>query len=176
VSLSVGARLRHYAVTAKIGEGSCRRGAEGRIPGLLTGVSNPSYCHMSRNDSLSLTAAVVAHLAIGVVHTIAHDALVVELTRFQDLFVQIVYLGLPLLAAVLVWTRFSRSAALLLTFSMAASLVFGAWYHFLFVSPDHVAHLPEGDQQFLFQATAVLMGLIDAGGAWQGLRLARRTS
>ena len=128
---------------------------------------------MSRKHALWATIAVAAHVVIGVIHSVAHEGLGVELTRFQDIFVQSVYLGLPLLAAILVWTPLARAGALILAVSLAASLVFGVWFHFVLVSPDHVAHLPVGDQQLLFRATAVLMALINAGGAWLGLHLVR---
>jgi hypothetical protein len=128
---------------------------------------------MSRKNQLLATLFVVAHLAIGVIHMLAHDGLGVGLTRFQDVFVNSVYVGLPVLAAVLVWTRLYRFGAVLLLASIAGSLVFGVWYHFVFVSPDHVAHLPEGGQRLLFQVTAVLMTLVDAGGVWLAAMLLR---
>lgn len=126
-----------------------------------------------RTWTVVATAAVAAHLAIGIAHQVAHDGLGVGLTRFQDLFVQVFYLALPLLAAVLIWTPLTRAGAWILSTSMAASLVFGLWFHFIAVSADHVAHLPAGDDQLLFQVTAVAMGLIDVAGLWLGLRLIR---
>ena len=128
---------------------------------------------MSRRNALLATLFVVAHLAVGVIHTLAHEGLGVGLTHFQDLFVNGVYVGLPILAAVLVWTRLHRVGAVVLLASIAASLVFGVWYHFVFVSPDHVAHLPQGGQRLLFRITAGLMTLVDAGGVWLGAMLLR---
>ena len=128
---------------------------------------------MSRKHTLWATLVVLAHLVVGVAHDMAHKDLVVELTTFQNGFVNLFYLGLPIVAAVLVWTPLARSGAALLALSMAASLVFGIWFHFIFVSPDHVAHLPAGNQQTLFQVTAALMVLVNAAGAWLGLRLLR---
>ena len=122
-----------------------------------------------------VTIFVVAHLAVGVIHTLAHEGLGVGLTRFQEVFVNGVYVGLPVLAAVLVWTRLARLGVVLLLASITASLVFGVWYHFVFVSPDHVAHLPEGPQRLIFRATAVLMTLVDVGGVWLAAVLARRS-
>ena len=128
---------------------------------------------MSRTNAVQATAFVVAHLAIGVIHNVAHDGLGVVLNPSQSGFVNVVYVGLPILAAVLVWTPQARVGAFVLLGSIAGSLVFGVWYHFVFVSPDHVAHLPEGGQRFLFQVTAALMTLIDLGGVWLGWRLVR---
>jgi hypothetical protein len=33
---------------------------------------------------------------------------------------------------------------------MFGSLVFGGIYHYIIISPDHVAHLPTGDARGLF--------------------------
>ena len=144
---------------------------------------------LTRTHALYVTIAVAAHVLIGALHTVAHEGLAVELTRLQDIFVQIVYLGLPILSAILLWTRLARaanaslglylglpilSAILLWTrLALAASFAFVTWYHFILVSPDHVGHLPEGEAQSLFQVTAALMSLMDAGGAWLGSHLAR---
>ena len=130
---------------------------------------------MSRQHSLLATLLVVVHLAVGVIHRVAHEGLGVELTRFQDLYVNGVYVALPVLAAVLVWTSLHRFGAMVLAASMLGSLVFGVWYHFVFVSPDHVAHLPEGGERLLFRVTAVLMAIVDAVGVWLVVRLLRPT-
>ena len=53
---------------------------------------------------------------------------------------------------------------------MLAALAFGAVHHYVLVSPDHVAHLPEGDAQGLFRATAAAMLVLEAAGAWAGWR------
>ena len=128
---------------------------------------------LTRTHALYVTIAVAAHVLIGALHTVAHEGLAVELTRLQDIFVQIVYLGLPILSAILLWTRLARAATVMLAISLAASFAFVTWYHFILVSPDHVGHLPEGEAQSLFQVTAALMSLMDAGGAWLGSHLAR---
>jgi hypothetical protein len=36
-------------------------------------------------------------------------------------------------------------------------MLFGIYYHFIEVSPDHVSHLPAGDSQALFISTAILL-------------------
>ena len=53
---------------------------------------------------------------------------------------------------------------------MAASLLFGLYYHYVLVSPDHVSHLPDGDLQTAFRITALLLALVQALGAAVGLR------
>ena len=60
---------------------------------------------------------------------------------------------------------------------MAGSLLFGAYYHYVFVSPDHVSHLPPGDAQGLFRVTAALLSVTEFFGliiALIGYRQIRR--
>jgi hypothetical protein len=58
---------------------------------------------------------------------------------------------------------------------MLGSLLFGVYHHYVAVSPDHVAHLPPGESQPLFRATAALMACIQAGGVVvAGVALGRR--
>jgi hypothetical protein len=47
---------------------------------------------------------------------------------------------------------------------MLGSFIFGGLYHYLIVSPDHVAHLPPGDARGLFRTTALLLLVTEAFG------------
>src|ERR1043165_9661672 len=61
---------------------------------------------------------------------------------------------------------------------MLGALIFGACYHYLIISPDHVAHLPPGDARSLFRTTALLLEITEIckSGAVAVARLdARRT-
>jgi hypothetical protein len=75
-----------------------------------------------------------------------------------------VILFAPLAALVLSFTPHVRATLLLLLVSMLGSLVFGAVYHFVIISPDHVAHLPAGDARGMFRFTAVLLLITEAFG------------
>src|SRR5215475_11794704 len=89
--------------------------------------------------------AVVAHAIVAWFHGDAHRQLGVGLNDWQRVFVDVVILAAPVVAVVLVWTRAARWGYLLLAAAMAGALVFGVYHHFIAISPDHVAHLPEGD-------------------------------
>jgi hypothetical protein len=52
---------------------------------------------------------------------------------------------------------------------MFGSLLFGVYYHFVAVSPDHVSHLPEGDAQGVFIVTAILLAISEAAGTAFGI-------
>jgi glucan phosphoethanolaminetransferase (alkaline phosphatase superfamily) len=118
---------------------------------------------------------VLAHLAVNLLHGRAHGALGVGLSAWQNIYVIVVILIAPLVAMVLLWTRYARPGLWLLVVSMAGSLVFGAVYHYVFISPDHVSHLPPGDAQGMFRMTALLLILTELFGVVVGL-LGMRTS
>ena len=115
------------------------------------------------------TIAVLAHLLVSLVHGYAHNELGVGLSVSQSWYVLIVITVAPLVALSLVWTRHRRIGFLLLIVSMAGSLIFGGYYHYVFVSPDHVSHLPPGDAQGLFRVTALLLAVTEVFGLIVGV-------
>ena len=116
-----------------------------------------------------VTVLVVAHLLINIVHGAAHRELHVTLPPAGMLFVIVVILLCPLLALALLWTPQKRLGLLLLTISMAASLVFGFYNHFLVRGSDHVSAQPPGPAGTVFVATAYLLFLTEALGTSLGL-------
>jgi hypothetical protein len=91
------------------------------------------------------------------------------LNAWQNVFVLVVIVIAPLIAMLLVWTRIARLGLWVLVVSMAGSLIFGAVYHYVIISPDHVSHLPAGDAQGTFRTTAVLLILTELLGIVVGL-------
>ena len=111
-----------------------------------------------------LTITVIAHLIVNLLHGRAHTELGVGLTSWQQFYVIAVILLAPLIALVLSWTRYARAGLWLLLASMLGSLIFGACYHYVIVSSDHVAHLPPGDARGLFRVTALLLLIMEGVG------------
>lgn len=93
------------------------------------------------------------------------------MSEAANIFIVIVIMIAPPLAAALLWTRWRREAASLLLASMAGSLLFGAFNHFLAVSEDHVFHAPRGSWRAAFQITAVLLATLEWGGCLSSVRL-----
>ena len=121
---------------------------------------------------------ILAHVAVNAVHGAAHRELAIPLSRSQELFIVLVIGIAPLLAGVLIWRGFTFGG-LLLAASLAGSLVFGVWNHFVAISPDHVSHLPMTGTpgwRILFQATAILLVPTEGLGCWAALRLLKRGS
>ena len=82
------------------------------------------------------------HLLVAIWHGGAHTELAIELSPEQNLFVYVGVLLAPIVAAGLVWTRYSSAGLWLFMFSMLASHLFGVYHHYVLVSPDNIGHLP----------------------------------
>ena len=128
-----------------------------------------------RSIVLLSTVSVLAHLVVSIVHGRSHESLGVGLNSWQNTYVLTVIVIAPLIAMVLIWTRYARTGLLLLVVSMAGSLIFGIVYHYVVISPDHVSHLPPGDSQGLFRTTALLLVLTELFGLGVGLWALRKT-
>ncbi len=110
------------------------------------------------------SVVVLLHTLINIGHAVAHRELGIALSGWQTGFIALV-IGLgPIAAAMLLWTSRSRLGAWVLGGSMTGSLVFGTYYHYIAISPDHVGHLPPGDQRALFRWTAPLLAIFELLG------------
>ena len=118
-----------------------------------------------------ITIAVVTHLIVTVLHGQAHTSLGVGLSNWQQSYVLAVIVVAPLVALGLSFTRYVSAGLWLLLASMLGSLVFGAVYHYIIISPDHVAHLPTGEARGLFRVTAMLLLITETFGAVVALLL-----
>jgi Na+(H+)/acetate symporter ActP len=128
-----------------------------------------------KREALIATVLILIRQIVATLHGLAHQQLGVGLNLWQQTFVLIVITIAPLVAMALYWTRYARQGALLLWTSMLAGMLFGIYHHFIAVSTDHVSHLPEGDAQGFFIATAVLLipaEIVATGfGFWSWLKL-----
>ncbi|HVR28050.1 MAG TPA: hypothetical protein VMS86_00835, partial [Thermoanaerobaculia bacterium] len=124
----------------------------------------------------AVSALVTLHLAVAIWHGYAHQRLAVALSPWQDAFVLVVILATPPLAVALAWTRWIRTALWALVLAMLGSFAFGAYHHFVLVSPDHVAHLPAASAGLhgQFIATAVLLAALELASAIYGVIALRR--
>lgn len=109
------------------------------------------------------TAVVLLHLAVNLVHGAAHAGAEVPVTPLQNAFIWTVILIGPLVALWMIRSG-RRGGAGLLALTMAGSLLFGVANHFVIESADHVAHISSDSWRLPFQATAVLLVLLEAAG------------
>ena len=124
---------------------------------------------------LWVTIAVLAHLIVTLVHGQAHTSLGVGLSNWQNVYVLTVIVLTPLVALALSFTRYARTGLWLLLASMLGSLIFGACYHYVIISPDHVAHLPAGEARGLFRVTAMLLLITETFGVLVGAMALRKS-
>jgi hypothetical protein len=108
------------------------------------------------------TAIVAAHLLVNIVHGLAHRELGVGIAPFDSIFVIVVVLTFPLIAAGLLWTAKKRLGLILFSLSMFGSLLFCSYHHFLAVSPDHVHSQPPSLGGIAFVLTAYLLLITEA--------------
>lgn len=119
-------------------------------------------------------ATIVVHLAVNVLHGLAHQRLAIEISPAENVFVVLVILIAPLVAGVLLLTRAYRLGAWVLVVSMAGGLAFGIYKHFMAAGPDHAFGLPHSEWALVFQVTAVLLVLTEALGCWAGIQVLSR--
>jgi hypothetical protein len=115
------------------------------------------------------SSIVLAHLLVTIVHGSAHSRLHIELSAAERLFVIVVIIVSPLVAGVVLWTSRQRTGLWLLTFSMAASLLFGLYKHFVARGQDRVGEQLPGEWATVFATTAYLLLLSEALGTYIGV-------
>ena len=124
----------------------------------------------SVRDKLVISALVAAHLVVNFWHSGGHTELAIGLPPIKLAFVIVVILLAPVVAGVLVWTRYVTLALWLFALSMVGALVFGVYHHYVLVSPDNIAHLPDGPAQAQagFIASSGVLALLELAGALYG--------
>ena len=112
---------------------------------------------------------ILLHALVATVHGIAHLRLEITLNAFQSAYVLLVITLAPVAAALLLWARRMRPGFVVLALSMAGSLVFGVYWHYVADSPDNVFHLHEGTLQSVFRSTALVLMVSEACGVVVGI-------
>jgi hypothetical protein len=130
---------------------------------------------MTHTARYSVSLLVWLHVIVVVLHGIAHGGAGVPFTSLSGNMLVVLAMGVvigigPLVALLLLSTRWLPWGAWLLCLCMLGSLLFGVWNHFLLPGPDNLASLSAGIWQFSFRITALLLALIEAvgtiAGAW----------
>lgn len=119
---------------------------------------------------IAITALVAVHLAASLWHGNAHTLLAIDLPTAKTLFVFIVILIAPVFAAILVWTRYIAIGLFVFFLSMLGSFLFGAYHHYVLVSPDNIGHLPAGSPEAhaQFITSAGVIASLELAGALYG--------
>lgn len=117
-----------------------------------------------------ITGLVAIHLAASLWHGGAHTQLAITLSPEKNIFVYVVILIAPIVAAGLVWTRYISAGLWVFFLSMLGSLLFGAYHHYVLVSPDNIGHLPDGspESHARFITSAAVIALLELASALYG--------
>ena len=116
---------------------------------------------------LAIAALAAVHLLVTLWHAGAHSELQIGLPPLKLAYVYVVIVIAPPVAAALLWTRFARLGLWVFFLSMVGSLLFAIYHHYILVSPDNIAHLPEGadEAHARFVNSAGLSALLELGSA-----------
>ncbi len=122
-------------------------------------------------NKIVITGLVVIHLAATLWHGSAHTQLAIALSTEKTIFVYIVVLIAPIGATALVWTRYNRMGLWGFFLSMLSGFLFGAYHHYVLVSPDNIGHLPAGgpETHFQFITSAGVIALLELASALYGV-------
>jgi hypothetical protein len=116
-------------------------------------------------------AIIALHVMVTVVHSAAHMSLNILMNGWQNVYIFVVIVLLPLVAAYLIWKR-ARRGYLILVLSMLGALLFGGYYHFVLAGADNVAtvvHHASRSWAQLFQVSAVLLAVVELAGVVAGV-------
>jgi hypothetical protein len=131
-----------------------------------------------RTGEKILTAAVLAHLAIAVVHGVAHVRAHVLLSKGAMSFVVLVIFIGPIFGLVVQRLALVSAGQWVIAATLAGALVFGMSNHFLMAGADRVSHVVEA-WRVLFGITAGLLAATEAYGSalavWCAMRRGSRS-
>jgi hypothetical protein len=117
-----------------------------------------------------ITGLVIVHLIASLWHGSAHTHLGIELSTEQALFIYIIVIIAPVVAAILVCTRYALTGLWVFFLSMLGSFLFGVYQHYMLVSPDNINHLPTStpESHSHFIASAGVIAVVELASALYG--------
>lgn len=123
-----------------------------------------------------VTGLYAIRMAINIAHGNAHDTLGVPLAPWQTAYVWLVIVIAPTVALAWLWVRPSAVVAWTLAAFLVASCLFGLYFHFGPMNPDHVS-MQHGADAPMFKSTAIALIVIEPivalAAAWLARVLAR---
>ena len=126
-------------------------------------------------ETIALLVVAAFHLIAQVAHNHAHIVAAVENSPSEQLFILLVVTIMPWAAIFVGWKWGMGRGATLFTLSMAASFLFGYFFHFVIDSPDLHSNVVD-EHMGIFFHSAVILSLLEFSGFVLGLYvLTRRT-
>ena len=130
----------------------------------------PQKSHSARTLLLWGAAIAVAHLLAVGWHLVLLVRSHPETPRFLPPLLILMNL-LPVAGVAFFAKGFGRLAGLIIVAPLATGLVAGGYAHFLSPGTDNIFHMPPGGLTEAFQASAVLLVLMEIFGGWIGIRM-----
>jgi hypothetical protein len=130
----------------------------------------PTNADSTRKLLLWSALIVLGHFVAVVWHLLLLVKVQPSTPRFFPLSVILLNL-FPVAGLVALAKGFRRLAGTMIILPLAIPLVIGTYVHFLSPGSDNIFHMPAGDLRLPFQASAVLLALLEALGCWTGLRI-----
>jgi hypothetical protein len=124
---------------------------------------------------LLVTGLYVIRMVINIAHGHAHDTLAVPLEPWQQVFVWLVIVIAPSITLAWLWFRPGAGLAWLLAGILIASWLFGMYFHFGPMNPDHVS-AQAGADAAMFKMTAQALLIIEPTTAIAAAALALKLS
>jgi hypothetical protein len=78
---------------------------------------------------------------------------------------------LPIAGLITFAKGYHKLGGILIIVPLGIALVIGVYEHFLSPGTDNVFHMPPGDLRLPFQASAVVLALLEGPGCWVGFRI-----
>ncbi len=116
------------------------------------------------NAERYLTFVVVLNAVVVVLHGVAHLEVQILPPLLDDLFIGFVIGLAPILALLLILKSSVRVGGLLLLISIACSLIYGVYNHFLTPGSDNASSMIDGGWSGLFLVTALLLPVTETVG------------
>ena len=101
-----------------------------------------------------------------------------HISASKTVFIYLVIIIAPLIAAVLFWTRYVSISLWVFFLAMLGSFLFGVYHHYVLMSPDNITHLPQGTPQSRsdFVTSAGVIALIELAATLYAVFCAGRKS
>jgi len=128
-------------------------------------------------SKLAIAVLAGVHLLVTLWHSGAHSELAIGLPPLKLAYAYAVIVIAPPVGAALLYTRFARLGLWVFFLSMLGSLLFATYHHYILVSPDNIAHLPEGTDaaHARFIESAGISALLELASALYGAFALGRT-
>lgn len=128
---------------------------------------------ISRGTLPLLTVLVLLRQLVAFVHGYGHHLLAIPMAMWQHVFILVVITIAPFALLAALWWRRAPAIAWWLIGAVAAGSLFGIYFHFGPVNPDHVSTLPDLPGRILFMVTAALLVAVEVAFAWPAALLWR---